>query len=117
MSLQAAYACFIGRAGLTMERYVVYAGLKRGGYAVVRAESWDEGVEGVDTEREDGGESEVARRDLARKDGLGIVGFLVRLFKSICADSTRSTALGPLIGLGIRRNYGKFTSYPISLQY
>ncbi|EFE44618.1 tRNA splicing endonuclease subunit (Sen54), putative [Trichophyton verrucosum HKI 0517] len=42
MSLQAAYACFLGRSGLTMERFSVYSGLRRGGYVVVRADTWDE---------------------------------------------------------------------------
>ncbi|GAB7343071.1 hypothetical protein MBLNU457_1156t1 [Dothideomycetes sp. NU457] len=46
MSLQGAYAAFIGLAdshddGLTHERYTVYAGLKRMGYAVHRAPSWN----------------------------------------------------------------------------
>lgn len=46
MSLQGAYAAFIGaedEAGgaLTFERYSVYAGLKRTGYIVHRAPSWD----------------------------------------------------------------------------
>lgn len=46
MSLQGAYAVFIGLAdehndGLTFERYAVYAGLKRSGYAVHRAPSWN----------------------------------------------------------------------------
>lgn len=46
MSLQGAYAMFIGDesshdGALTFERYCVYAGLKRSGYAVHRAPSWD----------------------------------------------------------------------------
>jgi len=46
MSLQGAYAAFLGeesdRKGfLTLERYLVYAGLKRSGFIVLRAEGWD----------------------------------------------------------------------------
>lgn len=46
MSLQGAYAMFLGeeesRGGaLTFERYSVYSGLKRSGYTVRRAPSWD----------------------------------------------------------------------------
>jgi len=46
MSLQGAYAAFIGLSedhadGLTFERYSVYAGLKRMGYAVHRAPTWN----------------------------------------------------------------------------
>jgi tRNA-splicing endonuclease subunit Sen54 len=45
MSLQAAYAMFLGdgsseRESLTLERYNVYANLKRMGYLVLRAPSW-----------------------------------------------------------------------------
>ncbi|EXJ94228.1 hypothetical protein A1O1_02621 [Capronia coronata CBS 617.96] len=40
MSLQGAYASFIGKDGLTLERYSVYAGLKRAGYVVQRAPTW-----------------------------------------------------------------------------
>ncbi|KAK3069033.1 tRNA-splicing endonuclease subunit sen54 [Teratosphaeriaceae sp. CCFEE 6253] len=46
MSLQAAYAMFLGEqqtmgGGLTFERYSVYSGLKRAGYTVLRASSFD----------------------------------------------------------------------------
>lgn len=46
MSLQGAYAAFIGMEDgtggvLTFERYSVYAGLRRAGYMVHRAPSWD----------------------------------------------------------------------------
>lgn len=46
MSLQGAYAMFIGDeanhdGALTFERYSVYAGLKRSGYTVLRAPSWN----------------------------------------------------------------------------
>lgn len=47
MSLQGAYAAFIGFEGgvggkLTLEMYTVYAGLKRSGYIVFRTGSWDD---------------------------------------------------------------------------
>lgn len=46
MSLQGAYAMFIGGedpsdGALTFERYSVYSALKRGGYTVLRAPSWN----------------------------------------------------------------------------
>ncbi|MDI1486545.1 MAG: tRNA-splicing endonuclease subunit sen54 [Ramalina farinacea] len=40
VSLQTAYAYLIGNQGLTLERYVVYAGLKRLGYIVQRSATW-----------------------------------------------------------------------------
>lgn len=48
MSVQAAYAMFIGdpstdEAALTFERLAVYSNLKRAGYIVLRAPSWDGG--------------------------------------------------------------------------
>ncbi|RMZ91893.1 hypothetical protein DV736_g881, partial [Chaetothyriales sp. CBS 134916] len=46
MSLQGAYASFIGKSGLTLERYLVYAGLKRSGYVVQRAPTWDDESDG-----------------------------------------------------------------------
>lgn len=46
MSLQGAYASFIGKDGLTLERYNVYAALKRAGYIVQRAPTWHHDVSG-----------------------------------------------------------------------
>ncbi|KAJ9604512.1 tRNA-splicing endonuclease subunit sen54 [Cladophialophora chaetospira] len=40
MSVQGAYASLIGKDGLTLERYTVYAALKRTGYIVQRAPTW-----------------------------------------------------------------------------
>ena len=40
LTLQAAYTYLLGSQGLTLERYIVYAGLKRGGYRVFRAPTW-----------------------------------------------------------------------------
>lgn len=99
MSLQAAYACFIGRGGLTLERFTVYSLLRRLGYTVVRAPSWDENTdvhEGVCGTTRD-------------NRGPGIVGFLGRLFRLIWNfNATRHTAFGPLVGLGIHRSYSEF---------
>lgn len=46
MSLQAAYAMFLGdeashQGALTFERFSVYSALRRGGYTVIRAPSWN----------------------------------------------------------------------------
>ncbi|KAL9630574.1 MAG: hypothetical protein Q9164_006345, partial [Protoblastenia rupestris] len=40
LSLQATYAHLVGSEDLTLERYTVYAGLKRSGYIVQRAPTW-----------------------------------------------------------------------------
>lgn len=42
-SLQMAYAMYVGRLGLSLERYMVYAGLKRNGYIVQRGPAWEDG--------------------------------------------------------------------------
>ncbi len=46
MSLQGAYATFVGSSGLTLDRYLVYAGLKRAGYIVQRAPTWSDEQDG-----------------------------------------------------------------------
>ena len=45
MNLQAAYTFLVGALGLTLERFNVYAGLKRSGYVVLRGPAWSEGDE------------------------------------------------------------------------
>ncbi|KAL2011029.1 hypothetical protein VTN00DRAFT_3747 [Thermoascus crustaceus] len=99
MSLQAAYACFIGHGGLTLERFTVYSGLKRSGYTLVRAPSWDESVDETECEPAETQE----QQDVP---GLGLIGYLGQLFRSVYnAGSTASTAAGPVVGLGIHRSY------------
>jgi tRNA-splicing endonuclease subunit Sen54 len=109
MSLQAAYACFMGRAGLTLERYTVYTGLKRTGYALARAPGWDDSaqVEGL----KDQSQECASQRPLKR--GAGLAGILEQLF-SWAQDplSTRSTAAGPVVGCGMHRSYSEFLLIP-----
>jgi tRNA-splicing endonuclease subunit Sen54 len=102
MSLQAAYTCLIGRAGLTLERFSVFSGLRRGGYVLVRAPSWDE--------RED---DEVQRTSIEEKPSIkaggehsGLMEYFGRLLRLVYnANETASAVSGPLIGLGIHRRY------------
>jgi len=47
MSLQGAYASFIGKSGLTLERYHIFAGPRRLGYNVVQVPTWDESYTGT----------------------------------------------------------------------
>ncbi|KAL1985385.1 hypothetical protein VTN96DRAFT_7946 [Rasamsonia emersonii] len=96
MSLQAAYTCFIGRGGLTLERFTVYSLLRRLGYTVIRAPSWDETKD----------VHEGAFGTTQDNRGPGIIGFLGRLFRSIWNfNAAGRTAFGPLVGLGIHRSY------------
>lgn len=99
MSLQAAYTCFIGRGGLTLERFTVYSLLRRLGYTVIRAPSWDETKD----------VHEGAFGTTQDNRGPGIIGFLGRLFRSIWNfNAAGRTAFGPLVGLGIHRSYSEF---------
>lgn len=103
MSLQAAYTCLMGRGGLTLERYLVYTGLRRLGYTLIRAPSWDETSNGTAE-----GDSSVAsgNMNVQQPQTLGLFGLLGRLFQWIRdSDSTASTAAGPVVGLGIHRSY------------
>ncbi|KAJ5956343.1 hypothetical protein N7501_010622 [Penicillium viridicatum] len=101
MSLQAAYACFMGRGGLTLERYSVYTGLRRLGYALVRAPGWCDDIEKPDAEASDA--SDITSPKL---HGPGLAGMLGSLFNWIHDPrSTASTATGPIIGTGIHRHY------------
>ncbi|CRG83885.1 putative tRNA-splicing endonuclease subunit sen54 [Talaromyces islandicus] len=99
MSLQAAYACFIGRAGLTLERYSVYTGLRRSGYTILRAPSWygDQGEDdsGVDDEIEHGPSfSESISNSWNR-----LYSSVYNLFEKDYSEQ------GPLIGLNIHHSY------------
>jgi len=101
MSLQAAYASFVGRGGLTLERYSVYTGLKRLGYTLARAPGWSDEVEQQDSNTLDA--SKTATPELR---GAGLAGILASLFNWIHdPHSPASTATGPIIGTGIHRHY------------
>ncbi|KAI9732168.1 MAG: tRNA-splicing endonuclease subunit sen54 [Cirrosporium novae-zelandiae] len=112
LSLQACYALLMSRCDLTLERYQVYTGLKRSGYTVLRAKGgWgDEQNLGI----EDTDERNVARKE-ASSEGV-TEGFLLRLFQMLGLGGGRTRkqklasphgiARGPLVGVGLYRNYG-----------
>ncbi|KAJ5783137.1 hypothetical protein N7457_004911 [Penicillium paradoxum] len=100
MSLQAAYACFMGRGGLTLERYSVYTGLKRLGYTLIRAPGWCDDI------KEESDAPDATETAPSKLHGPGLAGMLASLFKWIHdPHSTASTATGPIIGTGIQRHY------------
>lgn len=106
MSLQAAYTCFIGRGGLTLERFSVFSGLKRLGYTLLRAPTWydecDEEIAG-DIPRSQPGS------DTPSKGGFDSIWKLFDLIRNIRGNSPSSY---PLIGLGIHRGYSMRLSLP-----
>lgn len=110
MSLQGAYATFIGREGevggaLTFERYSVYAGLKRMGYTVHRAPSWD-------------GPGEPPGEDCfpplpASTWGLGLLTAGWRSLFIARTSATESQQMeGPLAPPGLYRSYGLLECLP-----
>ncbi|RHZ45653.1 tRNA-splicing endonuclease subunit SEN54 family protein [Aspergillus thermomutatus] len=97
MSLQAAYACFIGRGGLTIDRFTVYTGLKRLGYTLTRAVGWYDDAEepSVDSEKQE-----------PVRVGAGLAGMYERFMKWLQTPSL-GTATMPLVGVGIHRSYSE----------
>ena len=116
MSLQGAYASFIGKSGLTLERYQVFAGLRRLGYAVNRAPTWDESPPGMDCHAialadsgqltRTGGRAELPQRAASS----GILGLVHRLLCYLFTPSNDKNpktcpSLGPLVAPGLYRSY------------
>lgn len=104
MSLQAAYAFLIGAdgdRGISMERFTVYAGLKRSGYIVQRGPLWDLGLDGSDAS------SELPKQNsIVEKQPLGLFS---RIYMAIfTAGTTNPPAHGPLVGAGLYRSYSQY---------
>lgn len=107
MSLEAAYSCMMGHGGLTLDRYVVYSGLKRNGYTIVRAPSWYGTVEEPEHEIDD----EIATTGSYLK---GISACWNRFYASISSMVEKDySAQGPLIGVSTPRNYSKCFLTPL----
>jgi tRNA-splicing endonuclease subunit Sen54 len=118
MSLQGAYASFIGKSGLTLERYQVFAGLRRLGYTVVRAPTWDDsymGMNGHAAVPADSGQlTRTTGHDYGglqqKAGGKGILGLIHRLLCYLLAPSNDSNSkacpsFGPLVAPGLYRSY------------
>ncbi|KAH8696334.1 putative tRNA splicing endonuclease subunit [Talaromyces proteolyticus] len=102
MSLQAAYACLIGRGGLTLDRFSVFTGLKRLGYTIIRAPSWH----GGEDETEDLGVDDDVEHGFPF--ATNISNSWNRLYASIhkLFESDYS-AQGPLVGLNVPHSYNE----------
>lgn len=115
MSLQGAYACLIGKSGLTIERYTVYANLRRAGYVVLRAPTWTGPIErtGIERKEQDIIDPVKARaRTTPFITQLNPFYLLRRLFTWLFTRAPRpvripcyNLATGPLISPGVFRNY------------
>lgn len=118
MSLQGAYAAMIGgeeegrRGALTLEKYQVYAALKRVGFVVLRAEEW-------------GGQRRTSRRTrevaTSSPSAASVASFGLGVYEWLCdvlrggADRQRRTQrlrFGPLVTPGLYRSYSMPTTLP-----
>ena len=100
MSLQSAYAYFLGKLDLTLERYTVYAGLKRCGYIVQRSSAWPpEGSYRWPWDRD------VGQRKTEPLKKQNVFELLYKfLFENKPADPP---PFGPLVRPGLYRSYSK----------
>ena len=101
MSLQSAYAVLVGSMGLTVERYVVYAGLRRLGYVVTRGEGWYE---------DEGKAIEPQPRSLIQ----WLVGLLEVTQSRRPKEGKKEKEKSSLIGTGFYRTYGTLSLHSVS---
>jgi len=116
MSLQGAYAALIGKSGLGLERYIVFANLRRAGYIVQRAPTWHGRVDNdlttsthVDT-LAPGAQSSAAGQTPSPSPAVSLVYRLIHwLFPIPQKPSTvpcHNSMVGPLLSPGLFRSYG-----------
>jgi tRNA-splicing endonuclease subunit Sen54 len=109
MSLQGAYASLIGKSELTLERYLVYAGLRRLGYTVVRAPTWSDADAGLNGQLKPHALPIELTQRVAPSSGLisDVASFIHRLVQYLFKpDQTKACpSLGPLVAPGLYRNY------------
>jgi len=92
MSLQAAYTFLVGALGLTVERFNVYAGLKRSGYVVLRGPAWYDGDE----------KAVYPAPKVLVEDKRGWARWWSMLFGG---KPQKLSPFGPLVGNGLYRSY------------
>ncbi|KAL9622552.1 MAG: hypothetical protein Q9160_003049 [Pyrenula sp. 1 TL-2023] len=110
MSLQAAYARLIGNGGLTLERFTVYCALKRLGYVLIRAATWDDAdsdPNGGELMRLPETESRESQAKTIPSNTGFLNGFVRRLFPFLFPASPPpgDRRYGPLIMPGLYRSY------------
>ena len=99
MSLQAAYATLLGKNGLTLERYHVYAGLRRIGYILSRAPTWE------DDAVIPGPQIPTPSSPKLKPSG-GLLAVFRRVLSSIFDSKKKGfPAVGPLLAPGLWRSY------------
>lgn len=117
MSLQGAYAAFIGKSSLTLERYIVFAALRRTGYIVQRAPTWCSSVKSNATSQDRvdalASEAQLLQAGHTPPSAPAPASLVYRLvhwlFPSTEKPSTvpcYNPVIGPLISPGLFRSYG-----------
>ncbi len=117
MSVQGAYASFIGKDGLTLERYTVYAALKRAGYIVQRAPTWHDtdppqanrqGDHAITPEPSIPSTTTLSSSTQTPHPSVSHIATLVHRLVSYLFHPQRGEScpsLGPLVAPGLYRNY------------
>ncbi|KAL8932150.1 MAG: hypothetical protein Q9216_006946 [Gyalolechia sp. 2 TL-2023] len=104
VSLQACYAWFIGMDGLSLERYTVYAGLRRSGYIVLRAPGWYE--DGEEEAKQGRGDVMTHPGQQRKKEEEQTFSIWQRIHNNFLKRGPRDPPpLGPLVGPGLYRSY------------
>jgi tRNA-splicing endonuclease subunit Sen54 len=106
MSLQGAYATFVGRSGLDMDRYLVYTGLRRLGYVVQRAATWSDFEQAPNGEPSP--EQQYSVINAHNPPSPSTAPSLITRLLNFVANPRRSTSCpsyGPLLAPGLYRNY------------
>ncbi|KAA6406704.1 MAG: hypothetical protein FRX48_09427 [Lasallia pustulata] len=96
VGLQAAYAMLVGKGGVSLERYAVYAGLKRSGYVVLRGP-------GGRGRRGAGGVVEETGAEAGEKERESLYVWLWRWLLE--RKPKPPPPFGPLVGKGLYRSY------------
>ncbi|KAK5095036.1 tRNA-splicing endonuclease subunit sen54 [Exophiala xenobiotica] len=117
MSLQGAYAAFIGKSGLTLERYIVFTNLRRAGYIVQRAPTWHGRVDDEFVQSNHVGTLALGTRPFEPEQThptlLPSASLIYRLVHWLLSTPHKPSTVpyhnsvtGPLISPGLFRNYG-----------
>ena len=94
-SLQSACVTLVGQLGLTLERYMVYAGLKRSGYIVQRSPCWDPGDFNFNVD---------PKTNSSRARPTSIFSWIYYLL--LGGSGRKTSPFDSLVAVGLYKNYG-----------
>lgn len=127
VSLQAGFAFLIGVQGLTLERYTVYVSLKRAGFIVKRAPTWDNQGTHIDDDNDAEARctnplTTVVENDRSTSSSSSSNSIWQSMWNAVFEKRrrrAREDALrhGPLVGKGLYRNYSTPSSLSKNLTF